>query len=170
MGKAFQRIGLQTGGRLSVRRMKPIAIFAALLFLVGCAPIPEARCLVSPLRGTVSVSGDPARAATVTRSYYSPWYDQHVTTVTHTDTNGCFEFEGAWKLSAVYLVHQPVIDEEVTVEYKSKTYVALDLVKMDYSRFGELEAIDHVGRDRLSRKGDSLFLSCDLDKIQGNKP
>jgi len=90
--------------------------------------------------------------------------------VTHTDTNGCFEFEGAWKLSAVYLVHQPVIDEEVTVEYKSKTYVALDLVKMDYSRFGELEAIDHVGRDRLSRKGDSLFLSCDLDKIQGNKP
>jgi len=66
--------------------------------------VPQLRCLVSPIRGVVIAHGNPVVGATVTRKYYSGWYDQHVETVTHTDSKGVFEFDGAWKAAAVYLV------------------------------------------------------------------
>jgi hypothetical protein len=150
------------GSALVVRRMKFVPIFTVILFLCGCVPVPEMRCLVSPLRGTVVSGGIPAVGATVTRKYYSGWYDQHVETVTHTDAKGVFEFHGAWKASAVYLVHQPAIQEEINVSYEGKTQTVLHLIKMDYDRFGELSAI---GGDQLSVKNGSLYLVCDLSNV-----
>jgi hypothetical protein len=148
--------------------MKLILLFAALLLLVGCAPIPEVRCLVSPLHGTITAGAAPVVGATVTRSYYSPWYDQHVETVTHTDIKGDFKFKGAWKVSLVYLVHQPVIREDVVVKYRGTNYTVLHLTKMDYCLYGELSVVKYgdgiICKGQFSKEGHKLFLSCNLDK------
>jgi hypothetical protein len=86
--------------------------------------------------------------------------------VTHTDARGHFEFEGAWKRAVVDLLHQPVVHEEVFVEYNSTNHAVLDVTKMDYDSFGELYAVhlhDPSREDRLSKKNEKLYLKFDLD-------
>lgn len=147
--------------------MKLLALLALVLSLCGCAPLPERRCLASPMSGTVIAHGHMVVGATVTRKYYSPWYNRHVETTTHTDGRGEFKFKGAWKFSLILFAHQPVIQQEVIVTNEGRAQVVLKLTKMDYDRFGELWALEHPGgsvvRGRLSTKDGQLFLSCDLD-------
>jgi len=113
------------------------------------------------------IDGKPVEGAKVTRKYYSHWYKEHVETVTHTDTNGYFEFGGAWKHAIVGVLHQPVIEEEVVVEYNNTNHTVFEVAKMDYESFGELSAVQNRdrehGKDRLIKKDGKLFLKFDLD-------
>jgi hypothetical protein len=150
--------------------MKSIPFLFVLLPMIGCGG-PAKRCLVSPLSGTIVANGKPVDGATVTRNYHSHWYKEDVETVTHTDANGNFEFDGAWKNAAVDVLHQPVVEEQIVVEHKGKTYTVFVVTKMNYECFGELSARGlrdpKDGKDRLSKQNEKLYLKYDLesDKI-----
>ena len=111
------------------------------LLLGGCVlPIPSLRCLVSPIRGELSVGECPASNIKIVRRYYSYWYDERKEDYTYTDNAGRFEFSGAWKPSLVMVLHQPVINIEVLAEYQTGAPLRLfHVTKMDYSRLGELD-------------------------------
>jgi hypothetical protein len=145
--------------------MKQIPLFAALLLIVGCGP-PVKRCLVSPLWGRIVSNGVPVVGATVTRKYYSHWYKEQVENVTHTDAGGYFDFDGAWKKAIADLLHQPVIEEKIVIESQGKVYTVLDVTKMDYDKFGELEHVQSEkaapGKERLLNQDGKLYLRFDL--------
>ena len=140
-------------------------IIIVVLLLAGCGPTK--RCLVSPLSGTVVAHGKPVAGAKVTRKYYSDWYKDQVETVIRTDTNGFFEFQGAWKTALVNILHQPVIQEEVVVEYDGTNYPAWNVTKMDYELLGELSDTQlrtlNGDMDRFGKQGGKLYLRIDVD-------
>ena len=138
--------------------MKSIPLFIVMLIVVGCSG-PTKRCLVSPLSGTIVTNGMPVEGATVTRSYYSHWYDKQVVTVTQTDANGDFKFDGVWKKVLVGALHQPVIEEEMIVELNGKKYKVFNVIKMDYDTLSEIS----LDKKRLSQKAGKLYFKFDLD-------
>lgn len=145
--------------------MKSLPLIVVVLLMAGCGG-PVKRCLVSPLSGTIVTNGTPVAGATVTRKYHSDWYNKDVVTVTHTDDKGSFSFDGAWKKAAVDVLHQPVIHEEVIVEYNGTNQTVMDLTKMDYDSFGEVWAAgmqdpEH-GKERLIKKDGKLYFKFDL--------
>lgn len=145
--------------------MKSILLFIFVLLLIGCGR-PANRCLVSPLSGTLEANGKPVVGAKVTRRYHSHWYKDQVEDVVQTDAKGYFEFKGAWKKAVVDVLHQPVIEEQVIVEYSGTNYSVMEVTKMNYDSFGEMWAVQNQdperGKDRLTKKDDKLYLKFDL--------
>lgn len=154
--------------------MKSILLLPFLL-LIGCGG-PTKRCLVSPLSGKIVANGVPVEGAKVTRKYYSNWYADRVETVTVTDDKGHFAFEGAWKKALMNVPHQAVVHVEVIVENKGTNRTVLDLTKLSYANFGELQTVQDQdperGKDRLKERDGKLYLEYDLelDKLPIGKP
>jgi Domain of unknown function (DUF6795) len=142
--------------------MKTLPLLTILVLLVGCGG-PTKRCLVSPLSGTLVANGKPVEGAKVTRKYHSHWYKNQVEEVVRTDAKGQFEFEGAWKRAAVDVLHQPVVEEQVIVERDGTNCTVLDVTKMNYDDFGELQDVSQKDKSRLSKQEGRLCFKFDLD-------
>jgi hypothetical protein len=136
------------------------------MFLAGCGG-PTKRCLVSALSGTILANGTPVHGATVTRRYYSHWYNNHVESTTHTDTAGNFTFDAVWKSAVADIMHEPVVEEEVVVERDGKTYIILNINKRNYDLLGELDAVrfatEGPDKDRFTKQDGTLCLKYVLD-------
>jgi hypothetical protein len=176
---------ISKGARINLWLLKPGNAFKAfgilftllVLYLAGCGP--QNRCLVSPLTGTVIANGKPVIGATVTRRFHSLYYEKQVEAATKTDAQGLFAFAGVWKWAPINILHQPVIEEEVTIEYNGKAYTALKCTKMDYKNLGEFDAVQFdamrdrdpsLAKPRLSKQEGKLYLKCDLDSLPFRKP
>lgn len=125
-----------------------IILLCLTLLLSGCSVISSSK-LTSDLAGAVTRQGSPIAGAVVKYNVESGWYGTWEEQVLVTDENGKFETP-EWKIVRPFvLVHQPVIKQELLIEYEGRVYDAWLYTRMVYSDNGD--------------PANGSFLICDLD-------
>ncbi|WP_377160731.1 DUF6795 domain-containing protein [Roseateles sp. UC29_93] len=115
--------------------------------------------LFSDLEGIVLLEGRPVEGVEVQQHYSWHWGDKRGSNVTRTDANGRYHFPviTGRSITGNLLPHEPVIDQEVSFVYQSKTFRGWFHSKHNYEDLGELD-------------GQPLRLVCDLKDEPVGRP
>jgi hypothetical protein len=123
--------------------------FVVLLF--GCVPLSSVRTIASELSGVVvDRTGAPQPGIRLHRHVFYHWTQYTQDDDAATDAQGRFRLPSIHKASAVSIAHQPVINEELSVEIDGSRVVLWTVAKMDYDTNGE-------------NRGKPFALRCVLD-------
>lgn len=109
--------------------------------------------MCSKVSGAVFLNGVPVENAEIERYYRWGWDDKKEVDKTNTDKNGGFELPLLEKSPGMsrLVPHEPVIFQQITINYKGETFIAWQHTKHNYDENGEL-------------KGSPLVFSCELSK------
>lgn len=107
--------------------------------------------MFSEVVGKVTLNGIPIKGAEIVRYYRWSWDDKKEEDKTFTDETGIFKLPQQDKGGGISSIipHEPVIFQQITINYKGENYIAWQHTKHNYDKNGEL-------------KGKSLSLICEL--------
>lgn len=108
--------------------------------------------LWSAMKGRVVMNGKPAAGAVLVRNYFWHWANEKGTDRTVADATGAFTFpaiEGQSLLGGL-LPHQPVIEQDMVIEYQGKSYDAWSFMKGSY-------------KADMENNGHPISVTCRLD-------
>jgi hypothetical protein len=113
----------------------------AAVVLLGCLQGTAMAKMVlwSAMKGRVLMNGQPATGAVLVRNYNWHWKNEKGTDQTVTNAAGQFSFpaiEGQSLLGGL-LPHEPVIEQDMVIEYQGKSYDAWAYFKHDYNHNDE---------------------------------
>ncbi|WP_045825405.1 DUF6795 domain-containing protein [Teredinibacter turnerae] len=111
--------------------MKQFLIFVALL-LSGCSVVSFHK-LTTDISGVVTKNGNPVEGAEIIFQANSHWYGMWGEKVIVTNEDGEFEIPQWKKVRPLVLVHQPVIEQNITIRLNDKTYEAWSYTRTSYS-------------------------------------
>jgi len=108
--------------------------------------------LWSAMKGRVLMNGQPVAGAVLKRSYLWHFKDETGSDEARTDANGGFAFPVIERRSLLgaLLPHEPVIEQEILIEYQGKSYKAWNYAKRDYNENDE-------------NQGRPINVTCHLD-------
>lgn len=115
--------------------------------------------IFSEVRGTVLLKGSPVQGAKVQREFHWTWSKEGGSDETVTDAKGEFSFPEIMRrsLSAMFILHQPVIQQHISITYGGKRYSAWEYTKMDYNRQSETLSM-------YAKYSPIITMTCQLDK------
>lgn len=85
------------------------------------------------MKGVVTFNGVAASGARVIFNANSHWYGKWEKQEIIVGANGEFEVPEWRKIRPFVLVHQPVIEQTLTIKYKAKEYTGWQYTRMSYS-------------------------------------
>lgn len=119
----------------------------------GCS-IVSFHKLTSDLSGVVTIKGKPVDGAKVIFRANSHWYGEWEVQELVTTEGGKFQIPQWRKVRPFVLIHQPVIEQDITIEYEGTIYKGWNYTRMSYS----------------DKHDSDSFLKCDLnEKISTQK-
>jgi hypothetical protein len=125
----------------------------------------------SAMKGRVLMDGQPVVGAVLTREYHWHWPDQKGSDVAKTNAAGEFAFPAIERrmILGSLLPHEPVIEQQMTVEYEGKSYQAWAYFKRDYEPNDEndgrpIDVTCHLGAER-ARHGHVMGL-CEFNQVR----
>jgi len=113
----------------------------AAVVLLGCLQGTAMAKMVlwSAMKGRVLLNGKPAAGAVLVRNYSWHWKNEKGSDRTTTNAGGEFSFlviEGSLLLGGL-LPYEPVIEQDMVIEYQGKSYDAWAYFKHDYKHNDE---------------------------------
>ena len=93
------------------------------------------KVIWSPMKGRVTLNGQPAAGAVLVRNFVWEWKDEAGSDQAVTNAAGEFSLPAIERstLLGSLLPHQPVIKQVMVIEYKGVKYQAWGFHKMDYT-------------------------------------
>ena len=93
----------------------------------------------SAMKGRVMMNNKPAAGAILSRNFFWHWKSERGSDQATTNAAGEFSFPAILRGSLLgsLLPHEPVIEQEMTIQYEGKTYKAWGLFKHTYDDNGE---------------------------------
>lgn len=93
----------------------------------------------SAMKGRVLMNGQPAAGAVLVRRYSWHWKNEKGSDQTVANAAGEFSFPPIERSSFLgsILPHEPVIEQDITIEYQGKSYDAWAYYKRDYNHNDE---------------------------------
>ncbi|MDC7221112.1 MAG: hypothetical protein PQJ59_14345 [Spirochaetales bacterium] len=129
--------------------MLPIKFFAFVLGLfLSLSALGYARgkvVLFSPVKGTLTLNGEPLAGVKISRVYSRPASEKDRSDAVYTDGEGNFSFDVATGRLGImrFLPHEAVIFQSLTAEYLGEEYLIWYHCKRDYHLMGELKGYLH---------------------------
>ncbi len=148
---------------IDMNKKYPTVFLVILLFMYGCTA-PSIRHLASPVSGTLSIDGVPAKGVEIVRSTDSAWYDNLTEEVTHCSDQGVFNFRGITAMSPGGLIHQPGVRIKIIAKVNSEEYVLFDIFKSNYEKFGELDYEKPSGIAEVTESSKRILLHADIQQ------
>ena len=126
-------------GLLASRAFWIVAGIVALLFVVIRVTGFGKVVIWSAMKGRVVMNGQPVAGAVLRRDYHWHWPDQKGADSTKTGATGEFAFPVIERrmILGMVLPHEPVIEQQMTIEYEGRSYRAWAHFKRDYERNDE---------------------------------
>ncbi len=99
--------------------------------------IAEKVCLFSGFEGNLTLNGEPAAGAEITRTY--EWNNKKHSESLTTDSEGNFKFDSVWDKSRALFIVQFVSHQQIFVKHKDEEYQIWGggkLIEAEYGEFG----------------------------------
>jgi hypothetical protein len=125
----------------------------------------------SAMKGRVLMDGQPVVGATLRREYFWHWPSQKGSDCTTTDADGRFVLPAIERrmILGMLLPHEPVIEQEMAIEYNGKSYAAWAYFRRDYDPNAENggRPIDVTCRlDAERHRRDQVMGLCEFNDVR----
>ncbi len=97
--------------------------------------IGEKVCLFSGFDGQLTLNGEPASGAEITRTY--EWGNKKQSESLITNSEGNFKFDSIWAKSRALFIVQFVSHQQIFVKYRDEEYQIWGGGKLDEAEYGE---------------------------------
>ena len=126
--------------RRGPRRWSPVWLALLALAATGEVQAMGKMCMFSAVQGVVTEHGKPVPGAVIKRSFFWHWKSERGSDQTVTDAQGHFELPAIWRSSLFgsLLPHEPVVEQQISIEYGGKSYVAWSFMKGSYQEDDEI--------------------------------
>ncbi|HEX7690446.1 MAG TPA: DUF6795 domain-containing protein [Burkholderiaceae bacterium] len=147
-----------------------LGIVAALFVVVQVTGFGKV-VIWSAMKGRVLMNGQPVVGAVLTREYFWHWPNQKGSDRAKTNAAGEFSFPAIERrmILGMVLPHEPVIEQEMTIEHNGSSYQAWAHFKRDYEPNDEnnghpIDVTCRLGEER-ARHGLVMGL-CEFNEVR----
>lgn len=132
-------MGKSADGR-GFRRWSPVWLAMLALAVMGEVQAMGKMCMFSAVQGVVTEHGKPVQGAVIRRGFFWHWKSERGSDEATTDEQGHFALPAIWRSSlfGTLLPHEPVVEQQISIEYGGKSYVAWSFMKGSYQENDEL--------------------------------